>query len=175
MNGTEGAYSTPTAAQAQARNLKTVNFVVTARYGQPSRQADITYLRAQGNPDAEDKADIIEGEQAIPVALDCAAHEVLSSGAAGSSVARHTVDNEIDTQLHHYATRAIPKRVVYLNEMSRAELIGLSGIGEELADAILRERPFRSRDEIRAKVHIADGRWNQMQSTPGIEVRIYRR
>lgn len=175
VNGTEGAYSTPTAAQAQARNLKTVNFVVTARYGQPSRQADITYLRALGNPDAEDKADIIEGEQAIPVALDCAAHEVLSSGAAGSSVARHTVDNEIDTQLDHYATRAIPKRVVYLNEMSRAELIGLSGIGEELADAILRERPFRSRDEIRAKVHIADGRWNQMQSTPGIEVRIYRR
>lgn len=175
VNGSEGAYSAPTAAQAQARNLKTVNFVVTARYGQASRQADIAYLRAQGNPDADDKAEIIEGEQAIPVALDCAAHEVLPTGVAGPSVAGHTVDNEIDTQLDHYATRPIPKRVVYLNEMSRSELMSLSGIGEALADAIIQERPFRTRDEMQAKAHIAQGRWNQMQNTPGVEVRIYRR
>ncbi len=175
VNGTEGAYSAPTAAQAQARNLKTVNFVVTARYGQPSRPADIAYLRAQGNPDADDKADIIEGEQAIPVALDCSAHEVLATGAAGPSVARHTVQNQIDTDLDHYATRPIPKRVVYINEMSRAELTSLNGIGDSLADAIIQARPFRTKDEMQTKVHIAQGRWNQMQSTPGIEVRIYRR
>ena len=173
VNGTEGAYSTPTALQA--RNLKTVNFIVTARYGQSSRAADIAYLRAQGNADADDKADIIEGEQAIPVALDCAAHEVLATGAAGPNVARHTVQNQIDTDLDHYATRPVPKRVVYINEMSRTELASLTGIGDVLADAILRERPFRTKAEMQTKVQIAEGRWNQMQSTPGVEVRIYRR
>jgi len=175
VNGTEGAYSEPTVAQAQARNLKTVNFVVTARYGQAARPADIAYLRAQGNPDLDDVADIIEGEQAIPVALDCAAHELSPDGSAGPSLPSHTVDNRIDTQLDHYATRPIAKRVVYLNEMSRGELTGLTGIGETLADAIIRERPFRTRDEMQEKAHIAQGRWNQMQSTPGVEVRIYRR
>ena len=85
------------------------------------------------------------------------------------------MQNQIDAQLDHYATRPIPKRVVYLNEMSRTELMSLSGIGEALADAIIQERPFRTRDEIQAKAHIAQGRWNQMQNTPGVEVRIYRR
>ena len=175
VNGSEGPYSAPTPAAAQARNLKTVNFVVTARYGQESRPADIAYLRAQGNPDADDKADIIEGEQAIPTQLDCAAHEVLANGNAGPAVARRPVQNQIDTELAHYATRAIPKRVGYLNEMSRAELTGLTGIGGTLADAIIRERPFRTKADMQAKVHIAEGRWNQMQSTPNLELRIYRR
>jgi phage-related protein len=175
VNGTEGPYTQPTPTEAQARQLKSVNFVVTARYGQPSRTADITYLRAQGNPDANDKADIIEGEQAIPTQLDCSAHEVLSNGNAGPTVARHSVSNRIDTDLDHYATRPIPKRIVYLNEMSRTELLGLTGIGGTLADAIIRERPFRTKAQLQEKASIADGRWNQMQSTPNLEVRIYRR
>nr|WP_321465819.1 DUF4157 domain-containing protein [uncultured Desulfobulbus sp.] len=175
VNGSEGPYNEPTPDQARARNLKTVNFVVTARYGQQARAADIAYFRDQGGQDATDKADIIEGEQAIPVALDCAAHEIRSDGTAGGPVARHTVDNRIDTTLDHYATRPIPKRIVYLNEMSRSELLTLSGIGEALADAIVEQRPFRTRAEMQAKVHIAQGRWNQLQNTPGLEVRIYRR
>jgi phage-related protein len=175
VNGSEGPYSEPTPAQAQARNLKTIQFVVTARYGQTARTSDIAYLRAQGNPDADDKADILEGEQAVPAALDCAAHELLPNGNAGPSVANHTVQNTIDSDLDHYSTRPTPLRIVYLNLMSRDELMSLNGIGPTLADDILRERPFRTRQEMQTKVHIADGRWNQMQSTPGIEVRIFQR
>ena len=84
----------------------------------------------------------------------------------------------LDTQLDHYATRLIPKRVVYLKEMSRGELMGLNGIGETQAGDIIRElnpTPFRNRQDIQERVHIAEGRWRQMQSTPGVEVRIYRR
>ena len=66
-------------------------------------------------------------------------------------------------------------RIVYLNLMSRDELMSLNGIGPTLADDILRERPFRTRQEMQTKVHIADGRWNQMQRTPGVEVRIFQR
>nr|WP_320010955.1 DUF4157 domain-containing protein [uncultured Desulfobulbus sp.] len=175
VNGTEGAYTRPTADQARQQDLKTVNFVVTARYGRPARTTDVAYLRAQGNPDASDKADIIEGEEFVPQALDCRAHELRSDGSAGRTIASHTVANTLDTALDHYATRPIPKQIVYINEMSRAELLTLNGIGETLADAIIRERPFRSRQEIQTQVHIGSGRWEQMQSTSGKEVRIYRR
>jgi len=176
VNGSEGAYSEPKPAQAQARSLKTLNFVVTARYGQESRPGDIAYLRAQGNPDLDDVADIIEGEQAIPVALDCSAHELLPNGNTGAAVASpYTVQNTISTNLNTYSTRPTTKEPVYLNEMTVEDLVKLNGIGQTLAQALFDNKPYRNKEEIRNATHIAEGRWSQMQSTPGVEVRIYRR
>jgi phage-related protein len=175
VNGTTGPYAAPTPQQAQQRNLRSVNFVVTARYGQPARPADIEYLRDQANPDLDDVADIIEAENTIPVALDCQARELLPDGQPGNTLRAYTVDNRVDARVDDYATRPIPKTVKYLNEMSRGELLALNGIGDALADGIIQHRPFRTRGELQENVRIAQGRWNQMQSTPNVEVRIYRR
>ncbi|MBD3421980.1 MAG: DUF4157 domain-containing protein [Chitinivibrionales bacterium] len=153
---------------------KIVNFVVHANYGRASRAGDATYFRDQGNPDDDVRADIVEAEEKIPTTLDCRAGEVNPDGSPGSAIKNHRVDNSIDTNRNNYSLSPTPTQTVYLNEMSKAELLSLNGIGDRLADGIIDNRPFRTKAEIQEKVHIAGGRWAQMQSTSGKSVRIYR-
>ncbi|TQV87425.1 eCIS core domain-containing protein [Aliikangiella coralliicola] len=154
---------------------KIANFVVHANYGRPSRSADATYFRAQGNPDDDVRADIVEAEEKIPNNLDCRAHEVdPTTGATGAEIKVFQVDNSIDTNRNNYSLSPTPKETVYLNDMSKSELMGLSGIGDALAQGIIDNRPFRTKAQLQSKVHIAEGRWAQMQRTPGKSVRIYR-
>ena len=153
---------------------KAVNFQVTAQYGRPDRSGDITFLRNQGNPDDDVVADIIEAEMDIPTTLDCRAYEVNASGANGAAIAVHTVNNQVQTAVASYSLSPVRKVDVYLNDMSEAQFKELNGIGDTLAADLFANKPFRNRRQLQERVHIADGRWNQMQSTPGKRVRIYR-
>ena len=154
---------------------KPVNFTVTAGYGRSFNSSLHQYFVNQSNPDDTLRAEIVEAEQYVPNFLECQSYEVNPDGSNKELIKQHTVHNTlIQTKDSYPLSAAAPKVTVYLNEMSRSELMGLTGIGKKLADDIIGNRPFRTKSQLQEKVHIAEGRWNQMQSTPGKSVRIYR-
>jgi hypothetical protein len=153
---------------------KQVNFTVTAGYGRGFNSSLHQYFVNQGNPDDTIRAQIVEAEQHVPNYLQCQSYELNPDGSHKNLVKQHTVNNAFTQTKDGYPLSAAPKVTVYLNEMSKGELMGLNGIGETLADKIIDNRPFRTKRQLQEKANIAEGRWNQMQSTSGKSVRIYR-
>lgn len=136
-------------------NRKTVDFIVSARYGPHSglQLGKANDLRASGDTVL---ADVVEAEAKVPTALDCSAVEV--SPTRGNLISRHTVSNSIDTDLRNYDLEGIPAQKVYLLEMSKEELMTLDGIDGQVAESILA-----------AKQNNTIRRWRTLQSlVPGI-------
>jgi len=174
VNGSEGEYRRP--AKNQLAKLRSVNFVVTARYGQPARSSEIRDLRDEGTSVANDIADIIEAENRIPVALDCRATMLdPQTGQPGATLAPYQVQNTIDTEPGHYVTRAVPKTPVYLDCGDRKTLMGLDGVDDKLARAIIDKGPFHTRQQFQTVLGVSDSVWRKIDATPGKDVRLYRR
>ena len=155
---------------------KQVNFLVTAIYGRPFNSTLYDYFFNQGNPDDDDRAQIVKAEQHVPNFLKCESYELKPDGTSGNLVKKHTVDNSFTQKDDEYplAALSVPKVPVYLNEMKKQELLDINGIGPTLADLIINNRNFRTKAEVLEKAKIGEGRWAQMQTTPGKLVRIYR-
>lgn len=174
VNGSEGEYSKP--KKKDLAKLRSVNFVVTARYGQPARTQEVKDLRDEGTTVATDLADILEAENRIPVGLDCKATLLdQATGKPEGPLASYPVQNTIDTDIDHYATGPIPKVPFYLDCGNKKALTQLDGVDAKLAQAIIDKGPFCTRAQFQATLKVSDAQWKKINGTPGKDVRLYKR
>ena len=144
-----------------------VNLTVAATYGQPTRAAVVSALRASGDAEDATKADIISAEVNVPTAVRCVAHRINAAGTR-SALESSNVNNTIDTRVEHYSLGGRPRVTVRLNDPT-APLRTLAGVGPAEQTRIVAARPFSGRDDAIAR--LGGTLWHNMVSTAGIRVR----
>jgi hypothetical protein len=169
---------------AVIRDHKTVNLLVTAAYNRSHPLASkLQDLRDHENEEFHKIAEIVEVEQHVPETVECVSYELTDGQPAGSPIARHTVQNEVATNLNletgegdYELTPAgrVPRIPKYLNEMSPTQLEELDSVGPQVAQKIISRKPsggYRRRSELSG----TGINWDRAAETSGVRLFLYRR
>ncbi len=135
---------------------RAVNFVCTVNYGRAARAGPALDFEKQRTAHAQslnkDTAEaigrIIRAEVNVPLSMDCSAHEIDDDGKQKKKLVEYRVPNDIDDAETDYDIKdaSPPLPEIEINNVTKDDLMKVSGIGKITADNFITAREARGPD-----------------------------